>query len=47
MRKSIALFVVTLLLPGLILAQAKITGSVTDASTGDKLVGANVIVEGT
>ena len=47
MRKSIAFSVATLLLPGLIFAQAKISGSVTDASTGDKLVGANVIVEGT
>ncbi len=47
MRKSIAFIVATLLLPGLIFAQAKISGSVTDASTGDKLVGANVIVEGT
>ena len=47
MRKSIAFIVAILLLPGLIFAQAKISGSVTDASTGDKLVGANVIVEGT
>ena len=47
MRKSIALGVATLLLPGLIFAQANISGSVTDAGTGENLVGANVIVEGT
>ena len=36
-----------LLFPGLLLAQFQVSGSVTDAQTGEKLVGANVIVEGT
>jgi len=47
MRKSFALSIVMLLLPGLLLAQFKVSGTVTDAKTGDKLVGANVIVVGT
>ena len=47
MRKSFALSFVTLLIPGLLFAQYKVSGTVTDANTGDKLVGANVIVEGT
>lgn len=47
MRKAFALGIATLLLPGLLLAQFKVSGTVTDANTGDKLVGANVIVEGT
>jgi len=47
MRKSFALSFVTLLIPGLLFAQYKVSGTVTDAKTGDKLVGANVIVEGT
>ena len=47
MRRSFALTFVTLLIPGLLFAQYKVSGTVTDANTGDKLVGANVIVEGT
>ena len=47
MRKSFALSFVTLLIPGLLFAQYKVSGTITDANTGDKLVGANVIVEGT
>ncbi|MBN4081085.1 SusC/RagA family TonB-linked outer membrane protein [Caldithrix abyssi] len=47
MRKSFALSVATLLLPGLLLAQFKVSGTVADAKSGEKLVGANIIVEGT
>ena len=47
MRRSFALTFVTILIPGLLFAQYKVSGTVTDANTGDKLVGANVIVEGT
>lgn len=36
-----------LLIPGMLFAQFQVSGSVTDAGTGDKLVGANVLVEGT
>ncbi len=48
MRKSFALITATFfLLPGILFAQIQVSGTVTDAQTGDKLVGANVIVEGT
>ncbi len=47
MRKSFAMIIGILLIPGMLFAQFQISGSVTDAGTGDKLVGANVIVEGT
>ncbi len=47
MRKSFALIIVMLLFPGLLLAQFQVSGSVTDAESGEKLVGANVIIEGT
>ena len=48
MRKSFALIAATfLMIPGFLLAQIQVSGTVTDAQTGDKLVGANVIVEGT
>jgi TonB-linked SusC/RagA family outer membrane protein len=47
MRKCFALSVASLLLSGLLFAQTQISGSVTDAETGEKLVGANVLVEGT
>jgi len=47
MRKSFAMIIGMLLIPGMLFAQFQVSGSVTDASTGDKLVGANVIVEGT
>ncbi len=47
MRKSFAMIIGMLLIPGMLFAQFQVSGSVTDASTGDKLVGANVLVEGT
>ena len=47
MRKSFAMIIGMLLIPGMLFAQFQVSGSVTDAGTGDKLVGANVIVEGT
>ena len=47
MRKSITLSIGMFLLSGLLLGQFKVSGNVTDANSGDKLVGANVIVEGT
>ena len=40
MRKCFALSVASLLLSGLLFAQTQISGSVTDAETGEKLVGA-------
>lgn len=47
MRKSITLSIGVFLLTGLLFAQFKVSGTITDAKSGDKLVGANVIVEGT
>ena len=47
MRKSITLSIGIFLLSGLLLAQFKVSGTVTATKSGDKLVGANVIVEGT
>ncbi len=47
MRKSFTMIIGMLLIPGMLFAQFQVSGSVTDASTGDKLVGANVLVEGT
>ena len=47
MRKSFAMIIGMLLIPGMLFAQFQVSGSVTDADTGDKLVGANVLVEGT
>ena len=47
MRKSITLSIGIFLLSGLLLAQFKVSGTVTATESGDKLVGANVIVEGT
>ena len=47
MRKSITLSIGMFLLSGLILGQFKVSGTITGAKSGDKLVGANVIVEGT
>ena len=47
MRKSFTMILSMLLISGALFAQLQVSGSVTDAGTGDKLVGANVIVEGT
>ncbi len=47
MRKSITLSIGIFLLSGLLLGQFKVSGTITAANSGDKLVGANVIVEGT
>lgn len=48
MRKTFAMIIgIVLLVPGMLFAQFQVTGSVTDANTGEQLVGANVIVEGT
>jgi outer membrane receptor protein involved in Fe transport len=48
-RKLILLFVISLLLPATLLAQGygKISGKVTDANTGEELVGASIRIEGT
>jgi outer membrane receptor protein involved in Fe transport len=48
-RKLILLFVISLLLPATLLAQGygKISGRVTDANTGEELVGASIRIEGT
>ena len=45
-RYLFAVLLVAVMVPALALAQGTITGSVTDASTGDALPGANVIVDG-
>lgn len=41
------LLLALVLLPGLMLAQRTITGQVTDAETGETLIGANIVVVGT
>jgi outer membrane receptor protein involved in Fe transport len=46
-RKLFLLLVMSALLPALMLASGKIRGKVTDAGTGEALVGANVVVTGT
>lgn len=45
--KRVTPLIASLLLPLSLFAQARISGTVTDASTGASLPGANVIVEGT
>jgi hypothetical protein len=46
-RKLFLLFAISALLPALVFASGKIRGKVTDAGTGEALVGANVVVVGT
>jgi len=46
-RKLLFLLLITALVPGLMFASGKIKGKVVDASSGEPLVGANVIVIGT
>ena len=46
-RKLLFLLLITALVPGLMFASGKIKGKVVDASSGEPLVGANVIVVGT
>ena len=41
------MFLASFLLPLSLFAQMTVTGTVTDAATGDALTGANVVVEGT
>ena len=41
------LLIAMVILPGLMLAQRTITGQVTDAETGETLIGANILVVGT
>ena len=43
----IAILFMVLILPFALFAQGTVTGTVTDASTGDGLAGANVVVGGT
>ena len=47
MQRIYTIFAVLLLLPGIVWAQASISGQVVDASTGDPLPGANVILKDT
>jgi TonB dependent receptor-like, beta-barrel/CarboxypepD_reg-like domain/TonB-dependent Receptor Plug Domain len=47
MNKLITLCLFILLLPSILLAQGSIKGTVTDLQTGEPLIGANVLVEGT
>lgn len=46
-RKLFVVLVLTALVPALLFASGKIRGKVTDAGTGEPLVGANVVVLGT
>ncbi len=46
-RKLFFVFVFTVLVPAVLFASGKIRGKVTDAGTGEPLVGANVVVLGT
>ena len=48
-RAILAVLVIGLLLPGMLLAQGtgKIRGTVVDEATGDPIIGANVVLEGT
>src|SRR5512139_1376968 len=46
-RKLFFVLVLTVLLPAVLFAAGKISGKVTDAGTGEPLVGANVVVVGT
>jgi hypothetical protein len=46
-RKLLFLLLITALVPGLMFASGKIKGKVVDASSGEPLVGANVVVVGT
>ena len=45
-RNMFAVLLVMVLVPALALAQGTLTGTVTDAASGDPLPGANVIIEG-
>ncbi len=47
MNKIVTLFLFILLLPSILLAQGRIKGTVTDLQSGEPLIGANVLVEGT
>ena len=47
LRKLLFLLLIAALVPGLMFASGKIKGKVVDASSGEPLVGANVIVVGT
>ena len=47
-RKLFLIFLFTALIPAVLFAQGgKIIGKVTDAGTGEPLVGANVVIVGT
>lgn len=46
-RKLFLLLLISALLPALVFASGKIRGKVTDAGTGEALVGANVVIIGT
>jgi hypothetical protein len=46
-RKLFVVLVLTVLMPAVLFAAGKIRGKVTDAGTGEPLVGANVVVVGT
>ena len=47
MKKTSKAILLLLLIPAFSLAQNTVSGTVTDASTGDALPGANVVLEGT
>ena len=45
--KKFSIALVSMLFPALILAQNSVSGTVTDATSGQALAGANVVLEGT
>ena len=46
-RKLCSLLLILLFIPGLIYAQIKVTGTVTESETGEPLPGVNIMVQGT
>ncbi|HXX62233.1 MAG TPA: TonB-dependent receptor, partial [Bacteroidota bacterium] len=46
-RKLVVLLLISALVPSLVFASGKIKGKVADAGTGEPLVGANVLIQGT
>ena len=47
MKTSLTLLTLLTILPALLFAQGTLRGIVTDAASGDPLVGANILVKGT
>lgn len=47
MKQLFVFFVLVLLLPQMLFAQALITGKISDSNSGETLIGANIVVKGT